>query len=622
MKNSVIAILLGLVFIVQPVSASNIQQILQLLDYIGVDYEGAVEDGRIINPVEYQEMLDFSQGVKQQLADLPDKPGKASLLSQADTLIQRVKLKESADSIKQITGQMRDTMITAYSVAVIPFKQPDLQQAARLYQKLCVSCHGVTGKGDGDKAINMSPPPIDFTDIARYKERTLYGLYNTITHGVAGTAMPAFTQLTEQQRWSLAFYVGSLAQGTDKKMAVDVVKRSPLADITTLTTTTPAEAVQRYGEAGRIAMATLRSHPELAFETQSKIAFAKQKLDAALHSYRQGKNKQAYQYAIEAYLDGYELVEQNLDTLDHGLRLEIEQAMTTLRNQIRTGASASHIEALVMQIKQQLAQAEAVLNSKSLTGVGAFSSALFILLREGLEAILIVAALMAFLIRTRRKDALRYLHMGWIAAVVLGVITWWASVKLVTISGASREITEGLGAVVATIVLVYVGFWMHDKTSAAKWKQFIDHNMQKALSSNTLWALSGLSFIAVYREIFETILFYQALWTQTDYRGQGMVISGMITALIVLVGAAWLITRYSVRLPLRQFFSITSGLMFVLAFIFAGKGVAALQEAGWIIHTPIAIPSIDWLGIYPNLQGVLVQLCLLALMIFFLRRKG
>ncbi len=211
---------------------------------------------------------------------------------------------------------------------------------------------------------------------------------------------------------------------------------------------------------------------------------------------------------------------------------------------------------------------------------------------------------------------MRYLHYGWVGALAVGFLTWLASVSLIEISGASREITEGVAALLATAVLFYVGFWLHDKTNAAQWKSFIENNVRKALSAGTLWGLAGLSFIAVFREVFETILFYQALWVQTDEAGKSMALSGFGAGVAVLAILAWIIMRYSTRLPLRQFFSVTGILMFVLALVFAGKGVAALQEAGYIPVSPVNFPRIDLLGIYPNLQGLMLQLGLLLLALF------
>ena len=597
---------------------ADTQQLLQLIDYVGVDYSGAVEDGQVVNEAEYAEMVDFSAGISQQLVDLPEHSIKSELADQTQTLALWVQQKESSEKVRQLTAQMHQNIVNAYKIVVVPRKQPDLKKAKQLYAEQCASCHGTEGFGDGPAAAGMEPPPINFHDIERYKQRTLFGLHSTITQGVSDTAMKAYDQLSDNDRWSLAFYVGGLAvQASD----IDTNK-SPLLNMSNLTTTTPDQAEDLYGNNGAQIMAYLRLHPEVLYDTESNLAFAKQRLGDVVTAYKNNDRKKAYQYAVEAYLEGFELVEQNINAFDKPLRLEIEIAMTDLRNKIRADESVDVIENEITLINEKLDIADELLSSKSLSGGAAFASAFFILLREGLEALLIVAALAAFLVRTKRQDGLLYIHLGWISALVLGVFTWWASVSLVNISGASREITEGVAAIVATIVLLYVGFWMHDKTSAAKWKKFIDDSMHKALTSGTLWTLTGLSFIAVYREAFETILFYQALWAQTNEVGKTMGLSGFITAVAVLVVLGWLIMRYSVRLPLRQFFAVTGGLMFVLAVIFAGKGIAALQEAGLIVSNPVNFIRIDLLGVYPNLQGLLVQLGLIILAIILWNKKS
>jgi len=597
---------------------SSTEQLLQLIDYVGVDYAEAVQNEVIINEAEYAEMQDFAAGITQQLGDLPESPEKQSLITQSAQLSAWINQKQSADKVRQLSSSMHQTIIKTYQITVVPRNQPDLAGAKVLYAEHCASCHGVTGEGDGPISAGMEPPPINFRDIDRYKHRSLFGLYSTITQGVSDTGMKAYTELSEDERWSLAFYVGGMAV-TPQDIKI---KNSSLLNIRALTTTAPLEATHLDNGEGEKVLAYLRHHPEVYFSSKNHLAFAQQRLDDALLAYQQGDTKKSYQDAVEAYLEGFELAENNINTLDKALRLEIETLMTDLRNKIRNGESVETVQIAITNIKRKLATADELVKSKSISGGGAFASAFFILLREGLEALLIVAALAAFLVKTNRRDGLVYIHIGWVAALVLGVVTWWVSVSLVNISGASREITEGVAAIVATVVLLYVGFWMHDKTSAAKWKKFIDDSMHKALTSGTLWTLAGLSFIAVYREAFETILFYQALWAQADELGKNMSFSGFLSAVAVLAVLAWLIMRYSVRLPLRQFFAVTGGLMFVLAIVFAGKGVAALQEAGFIMVSPVNFIRIDLLGIYPNLQGLLLQLVLIIIAVFLWNKKS
>ena len=603
------------------VHADNLQQLLQLVDYIGVDYADAVSEGEVIHAGEYQEMRDFSAGVKQLVAALPQQAEKQQLAQLAGELAVLIQDKAAVQQLRQVTAAMREIIIQAYQVTVVPRKQVDLQLGASLYAEHCASCHGVSGDGNGPLAAGMDPPPIDFRDPARYAQRTLYGLYNTITQGVEGTTMPSYHELSEQQRWALAFYVGSLAAETTAQQAdVEALladeRLQDLLDMKKLTVITPAEAGQQFGGNGALLMAYLRIHPELVFAQRSPLQFSRQRLDQMLQVYREGDSKQAYQLAVEAYLEGFELVEQSLNAVDPKLRLQVEQAMTSLRTDIRQGVPVDQLATQVAAIQQQLDEASQRLGSSSLSGGAAFTAAFFILLREGLEAILVVAALAAFLVKTGHRQNLIYLHAGWIGALVLGFFTWWASVTLVKISGAEREVTEGIAALLAAAILFYVGFWLHDKTSAAQWKKFIETYVNRALSSGTLWGLAGLSFIAVYREVFETILFYQALWVQTDAAGHTMAMSGFGVAAGILVVLAVLIMRYSARLPLRQFFSITGVLMFMLALIFAGKGVAAMSEAGYIPYVYVSFPRIELLGIYPNLPGLLLQLALVLLALY------
>lgn len=615
-----LTVLLVLVFVAGPVRAGDLQQLLQLIDYVGVDYAEAVSEGRVINAAEYAEMQDFAAGILQQSGDLPANSARAGLQQQAGELSRLIGLRAPASSVAALTTAMRLAIVEAYKVTVVPRQAPDLARGADLYAGECAACHGDNGAGDGPMAAGMQPPPIDFRDRERYRQRTLYGLYSTITQGVADTAMQAYHELPAADRWALAFFVGALGAEDVSRDGADVLLNDtdlqPLLNVQAFTVTTPADAEAEFGPQGAQLVAWLRANPARLFTGGSPLQFSRHRLDDVLSVYRQGERERAYQLAVEAYLEGFELAEQGLNAVDADLRLEIETAMTGLRGAIREAVPPSELADEIVRIKGLLDTAVARLDGLGLSGATAFTSAFFILVREGLEALLVVAALAAFLVKTGHRANLRYLHYGWIGALAAGLFTWLASVYLIEISGAGREITEGAAALLATVVLFYVGFWLHDKTSAAQWQRFIETSVRRALSAGTLWGLAGLSFIAVYREVFETILFYQALWVQTDADGRSMTLGGFGAGVLVLAVLAWVIMRYSARLPLRQFFSLTGMLMFVLALVFAGKGVAALQEAGYIPVSPVSFPRVELLGIYPNLQGLSLQLALLLLALF------
>ena len=141
---------------------------------------------------------------------------------------------------------------------------------------------------------------------------------------------------------------------------------------------------------------------------------------------------------------------------------------------IQSGAPATEVEARALEANKVLAEAREKLGGEALSGPATFTAALIILLREGLEAVLVLAAIFAFLGKAERGDAKRYVHMGWIAALALGALTWVVSNRIIAISGASREVTEGVTALISAAMLLYVGFWLHDKSHAQGWQKFIN----------------------------------------------------------------------------------------------------------------------------------------------------
>jgi high-affinity iron transporter len=170
-------------------------------------------------------------------------------------------------------------------------------------------------------------------------------------------------------------------------------------------------------------------------------------------------------------------------------------------------------------------------------------------------------------------------------------------------------------ALVAAAMLLYVGWWLHGKSYAQAWQRFLRDQVDAALEKRTLWAMAGVSFLAVYREVFEIVLFYEALWVQAGNGGRTAVIAGVAVAGIALAAIGWAILRYSVRLPLGPFFAATSGLLALLAVVFAGNGVAALQEAGVIDASPFGFIAVPLLGIHPTAQGLAAQAFALVLII-------
>jgi high-affinity iron transporter len=228
-----------------------------------------------------------------------------------------------------------------------------------------------------------------------------------------------------------------------------------------------------------------------------------------------------------------------------------------------------------------------------------------------------VIAMIGFLRRAERADAVRYVHGGWVVALLAGAATWAVATYAISISGQSRELTEGFGSLLAAVILLSVGVWMHGKAQADEWRRYIAAKMQGALSRGSAWFLFGLAFIVVYREVFETILFYAALWTQDN---GGTILAGALAGVVLLAAIAWVMLRLSRTLPIAQFFRYSAILIAILAVVLAGKGVGALQEAGVIGVTPVpGVPRLTMLGLFPTAEAIGAQLLMLAALTFGFR---
>jgi high-affinity iron transporter len=618
-----IALLLGCAFSSVARAQESAQTVLHLLDYIGVDYAGAVADGKITNADEYAEMREFAAQTKTLLSTLPKKESAPALLAAAEILVKSIADKASPTDIANQSAALRWSIIKTYEVSVTPKQAPDVKVGASLYAAQCVACHGVEGKGDGPASRGLDPAPANFHDTVRMRQRSVYGLYSTITLGVTGTGMASFKQLTEDERWALAFFVGSLSideAQRSKGASLWATNKSlnELGRLDTIATLSATEVQTRFGDDGAALFAYLRVAPQvLAVVKQEPLVFATVTMAKSLDAYRNGDRTQATQLAIQAYLEGFELIESSLRSADAELMTRTERAMMDYRGLLQGGAEILVVERQATTVQELLTASRAKLHGVQLSPTTAFVSALVILLREGSEAILVIAAILAFLGRSGRAEARRWVHIGWIAALGLGGVTWIVSNYLVEISGASREITEGVTALVAAGMLLYVGYWLHSKSHSAAWQKFIAAKVSGALSTGTVWTLALISFLAVYREAFETVLFYQALSAQAGPESHSALLGGVLLALLLLVAVAWVILRAAVKLPLGLFFSVSGIVLLILAVVFTGQGIAALQEAGKIGVASVEFISVPMLGIYPTIQtlsaqAIVVVLCVIG----------
>ena len=600
----------------------------RLLDYLAVDYSGAVQNGQVISAGEFAEMNEFAASAEARIEALPSNASKPALLTSARVLRTKIGQKASPADVGATARRLAADLLIAYPAALAPTTLPDMGRAASLYADNCAICHGASGHGDGAGSVGLDPPPVAFSDHDRARERSPFALYQVIQQGLDGTAMASFADMPEADRWALAYYVNGLAfSPADRALGEriwksDTAVQKALPNLQTLTGTSEAQLAALIGaEKARPVLAYLRSHPEALNQRAAgnTLSIAREKIAATVEAYKAGDRQRAGDLALAAYLDGFEPLEPVLSARDGALMRRIEQGMADLRSTVGRDAGVPAVVESAERANGLLDLAERALSATTTSAGAAFAGSFTVLLREGLEALLIVVAILAFLKKAGRPEVAVYVHGGWLSALAAGGLTWAAATYLVSISGASRELTEGFGSLFAALVLISVGIWMHGKSQADAWQVYIREKMSKALSRRSAWFLFLLAFVVVYREVFETILFLVALWSQG---GHLALLLGVLAAAVTLGVIAWALLGYSRRLPIGKFFGFSSILLAILAVVLAGKGVSGLQEAGIVDLHPLKwLPRIDLLGVFPTWETFTAQVvAALVLLVGFTRK--
>ncbi|MBI4520893.1 MAG: FTR1 family iron permease [Gemmatimonadetes bacterium] len=357
-----------------------------------------------------------------------------------------------------------------------------------------------------------------------------------------------------------------------------------------------------------------------------EIAGILEMLGAAQDAYQGGDQPVALRLVEDAYLERFEPIEPRLPAALSG---GIERLFhLSLRPQLVNRAAPAEVERTFDTLRGQLLLADAHLMGGSTFLFGAINS-FVIIAREGLEAVLLIAAILAYLARidpAGRHQRRIYEGVGVGVAASLG--TWVLARTLIPIGGAQRELIEGVTALLAVCVLVYVSNWLFQKTYIQSWREYLKGQVDRAVSTGSALVMAGLAFAAVYREGFETVLFYQALLFDV---GSGAVLAGFLPGAIVILLVGVGIIRVGLRLPMRTFFGLTNALLLYLAFVFLGKGLYNLQEAGLFAPTPLSwFPDTEvlrlLLGVFPVAQTLLAQavflLLLVATYVYYVRKQA
>jgi high-affinity iron transporter len=354
-------------------------------------------------------------------------------------------------------------------------------------------------------------------------------------------------------------------------------------------------------------------------DVRARVAEARGLVDAAVAAAEGGNREQAYELARTAYLDHFELAEVPLRLRDPNLVLDLEFSFAELRNGIRDGAPLSEIRSSAAEIHSGLRDVDRTLADKGFTApLLAFLFAFTILFREGVEVVLLLAILLGALSAGRASGYRKPLAFGVVAALAATAATWVLATLVLEIAPVQRELLEGVTAVAAVAVLFGVSFWLVSRLDQRHWLEFMRARVAAAISAGSAAAFAGLGFTAVYREGFETVLFYQAL--AIFAAGLGLYVAlGFAAAVVALGIVAYAVLRLGKRIPVKPMLTAGASILLLLSVTFAGNAVRSLQGADWVAITPV---ESDWArlpffvaeltGIHPTRQGLTVQAVLLA----------
>ena len=345
----------------------------------------------------------------------------------------------------------------------------------------------------------------------------------------------------------------------------------------------------------------------------------KDKMAKVLQLYESGKVDDSIDESGNIYFDEYEEsgMENIVGAKNTQLKLDTEASFNKISALMRAGASKEQIVAAQNKLFDQLTQSLEL--TKKSSNWDLFLYAFIIILREGFEALIIVAAVIALLIKSGNSKHLNIVYSALGVAVVLSIATAYGLNYIFGSenAGQTREVMEGAVMLIAVVLLFYVGFWLLSNASSKKWTAYIQGQISSSLSSGDSKMLWWTVFLAVYREGAETVLFYLALlFDAKTPAATSMVAAGFVAGLAALIIVYIVIKEFSLKIAIKPFFIATSVIIFYMSVVFVGKGVMELVEGKVFVPTVIdGLPTITWIGFYPYVQSLVPQAVMIVLLI-------
>lgn len=529
--------------------STRLRRAVALLDYVASDYAHAIgPNGEVLSPQEHEEQQGFVEDAAREVRTDAGAEGEP-IARELDALSRDVANRSPPAAVSVRAKTLRDQIARTFHVVLAPSHPPEVAKGAQVYAESCAACHGADGHPN--LALGLSTKPPDFTSREDTAALTRQRIFAAATYGVPNTAMPAFEEgLSDDDRWNVAEYVLSLG---------------------------PHEAVA--------------AAPQSLGPTRSA-------LEAAVGKANAGDRDGAREQLISAYLDDFEPHEAALRAKDAALVADIEGAFVALRGAVDKGHG---VDAAAARLDGLLQKADAHDGGGALV---AFVAALAIALREGVEAALLVAAMLALLRKAGRVRDASAVHAGWIVAMGGGAIAWWGSGAVLThLSGTHRELAEGVLQLVTAALLLYASHWLLASLSAKRLVSFLS---ARTLAAGSALAIFGLTFFAVFREMLEIVVFYRGLLLEPAGMGTAVALGALagVCALAVLVA---LFQRLGRKLKPRPLLVTCGVLLCVLAVLMVGNGIRSLQVLGSLPMTVWGSFQLPSLGVYATREGLLSQ---------------
>jgi high-affinity iron transporter len=572
-----------------PNAELKIKKMAMMLAIVSKEYELAVKDGQVINEVEYEESQAFLEMVKEKFFSISDqfkKPADADKIkNQLAELKSGIQQKLEVKKMQILSSSIQNGILDEFGIKIkkTPKKAISLKAGEDTYKTNCLHCHGMSGQADGPTAADLDPKPAVLADpqITGNANSTPYDNFEVINVGIANTAMIAWADvLSEEEIWNVAYYIRTFS---NKDVQLPKIK-------------------------------TALSESEIKGSIHETVAKIRKLIKESLDNFGASNKEGAADSAFDAYLV-YETLEAALIAKQKDLGLRLQANFGRLRGEIKRDAPKPELDILSEKISADLDLATKVF-TKQEGGKGIFIQSFSIIVREGFETILILSALITFLVKSRNEKKVKIIYLGAFLGIVASFLTAYIIHEIFNISSANQEIMEGAIMLLAAAMLFYISYWLISKIGAEKFQKFVSGKLQEAVKTGSVATLATLAFLSVYREGFETVLFYEALYT---YSGDatGNILPGFLVGCVFLFGVFYLINKMGAKIPINWFFGFTSIFLYFMSFVFTGKGLHALQVGGGIPLTAIDfVPEIHWMGIYPTLETSIGQGIILAALAF------